>query len=121
MGDLRRGLLHAVDPGRPGGTSSSRSRRASVPIRWGRSGSARAGDLAFSYGNVAQDEGAADAQIAIKQGWKTADVATDKQIVYNVDTCEAFANKFKALGGKVVSTADAGPRVTTRSATWPTA
>ena len=62
-----------------------------------------AGQLAFSYGNVAQDEGAADAQIAIKQGWKTADVVTDKQIVYNVDVCEAFANKFKALGGKVIS------------------
>src|SRR5579884_3536158 len=63
-----------------------------------------AGKLAFSYGNVAQDEGAADAQIAIKQGWKTADVVYDKQIVYNVDTCEAFANKFKALGGTVEST-----------------
>jgi branched-chain amino acid transport system substrate-binding protein len=62
-----------------------------------------AGKLAFSYGNVAQDEGAADAQIAIKQGWKTADVVADKQIVYNVDVCEAFANKFKALGGKVIS------------------
>jgi branched-chain amino acid transport system substrate-binding protein len=63
-----------------------------------------AGELAFSYGNVAQDEGAADAQIAIKQGWKTADVVYDKQIVYNVDTCEAFINKFKSLGGKVIST-----------------
>ncbi len=62
-----------------------------------------AGELAFSYGNVAQDEGAADAQIAIKQGWKTADVVTDKQIVYSVDVCEAFTNKFKALGGKVIS------------------
>lgn len=62
------------------------------------------GQLAFSFGNVAQDEGAADAQIAIKQGWKTADVVTDKQIVYNVDVCEAFINKFKALGGKIVST-----------------
>ncbi len=62
-----------------------------------------AGELAFSYGNVAQDEGAADAQIAIKQGWKTATVVTDKQIVYSVDVCEAFTNKFKALGGKVIS------------------
>jgi branched-chain amino acid transport system substrate-binding protein len=62
-----------------------------------------AGKLAFSYGNVAQDEGAADAQIAIKQGWKTADVVTDKQIVYSVNVCQAFANKFKALGGKVIS------------------
>jgi branched-chain amino acid transport system substrate-binding protein len=61
------------------------------------------GQLAYSFGNVAQDEGAADAQIAIKQGWKTADVVTDKQIVYNVDVCLAFANKFKSLGGKIVS------------------
>lgn len=61
------------------------------------------GQLAFSYGNVAQDEGAADARIAIKQGWKTANVATDKQIVYNVDVCEAFTNEFKKLGGKIVS------------------
>ena len=61
-----------------------------------------AGALAFSYGNVAQDEGAADAQIAKKQGWKTAIVLTDKQIVYNEDVCSAFAQKFKALGGKVV-------------------
>jgi branched-chain amino acid transport system substrate-binding protein len=62
-----------------------------------------AGQLAFSYGNVAQDEGAADAEIAIKQGWKTAVVATDKQIVYNQNTCQAFTNEFKALGGKVLS------------------
>jgi branched-chain amino acid transport system substrate-binding protein len=63
-----------------------------------------AGSLAFSFGNVAQDEGAADAQIAIKQGWKTADVAVDKQIVYNQDTCKAFETKFQALGGKLVDT-----------------
>jgi branched-chain amino acid transport system substrate-binding protein len=61
-----------------------------------------AGSLAFSFGNVAEDEGAADAQIAIKNGWKTADVATDKQIVYNQDVCKSFATKFQALGGKIV-------------------
>jgi branched-chain amino acid transport system substrate-binding protein len=63
-----------------------------------------AGKLAFSYGNVAQDEGAADARIAIKQGWKTADVVIDKQIVYSQNVCQAFANKFAALGGKVLNT-----------------
>ena len=63
-----------------------------------------AGKLAFSFGNVAQDEGAADAQIAIKQGWKTADVVIDKQIVYNQNVCQAFANKFASLGGKVLNT-----------------
>lgn len=62
------------------------------------------GKLAFSFGNVAQDEGAADAQIAIKQGWKTAAVLYDKQIVYNQDVCQAFASKFASLGGKVLST-----------------
>jgi branched-chain amino acid transport system substrate-binding protein len=63
-----------------------------------------AGKLAFSYGNVAQDEGAADAQIAIKQGWKTADVVIDKQIVYSQNVCQAFATKFASLGGKVRNT-----------------
>ncbi len=61
------------------------------------------GQLAFSYGNVAQDEGAADARIAVKQGWKTAVVVTDKQIVYSQNVCQAFTNKFTSLGGKVVS------------------
>jgi len=62
-----------------------------------------AGQLAFSFGNVAQDEGAADARIAIKQGWKTAVVVTDKQIVFSQNVCQAFASKFQALGGKVIS------------------
>jgi|GEM_PF-683316 len=60
------------------------------------------GKLAFTYGNVAQDEGAADARIAIKQGWRTADVITDKQIAFNVDTCEAFLSEYQALGGRVI-------------------
>jgi branched-chain amino acid transport system substrate-binding protein len=60
------------------------------------------GALAFSYGNVAQDEGTADAQIAKKQGWKTAVVVTDKQIVYNQNVCSTFAQKFAAMGGKVI-------------------
>lgn len=61
-----------------------------------------AGELAFSYGNVAQDEGAADAQLAIKNGWKTANVATDKQIAYNQEVCASFEKKYKELGGKIV-------------------
>lgn len=62
-----------------------------------------AGELAFSYGNVAQDEGAADAQVAIKHGWKTAAVATDKQIAYNQEVCATFEKKYKELGGKIVT------------------
>jgi branched-chain amino acid transport system substrate-binding protein len=61
-----------------------------------------AGALAFTYGNVAQDEGSAVAQLAIKKGWKTADVVTDKQIVYSVNVCKSFTKKFEELGGKVV-------------------
>jgi branched-chain amino acid transport system substrate-binding protein len=62
-----------------------------------------AGKLAFSYGNVAQDEGAAYAELAIKKGWKTADVVTDKSIVYEVNNCQAFTKRFTELGGKVVA------------------
>jgi branched-chain amino acid transport system substrate-binding protein len=61
------------------------------------------GKLAFSYGNVAQDEGAAFAQLAIKNGAKTADVITDKSIVYEVNDCQAFTKRFTELGGKVVA------------------
>jgi branched-chain amino acid transport system substrate-binding protein len=61
-----------------------------------------AGKLAFTYGNVAQDEGAAVAQLAIQKGWKTANVVTDKQIVYSVNVCKSFTQKFEELGGKVV-------------------
>jgi branched-chain amino acid transport system substrate-binding protein len=61
------------------------------------------GKLAFSYGNVAQDEGAAYAQLAIKNGWKTATVVTDKSIVYEVNNCQAFTKRFTELGGKVVA------------------
>jgi branched-chain amino acid transport system substrate-binding protein len=61
------------------------------------------GKLAFSYGNVAQDEGAAFAQLAIKNGVRTADVVTDKSIVYEVNDCQAFTKRFEQLGGKVVA------------------
>ena len=47
--------------------ASSRSRPASAPTRWGRSGSATEGKLAFSFGNVAQDEGSAMAPVAWSQ------------------------------------------------------
>jgi branched-chain amino acid transport system substrate-binding protein len=63
-----------------------------------------AGDLAFTFGSIAQDEGAALAQVAIQHGWKTADVVEDKAIAYTVDDAVAFAQRFKQLGGKVVNT-----------------
>jgi branched-chain amino acid transport system substrate-binding protein len=61
------------------------------------------GKLAFSYGNVAQDEGAALAELANQKGWKTANVVTDKSIAYTQNVCQAFEQRFTDLGGKVVS------------------
>jgi branched-chain amino acid transport system substrate-binding protein len=60
-----------------------------------------AGKLAFSFGNVAQDEGAAMAKTAIDKGWKTANVISDKALVYTQNVCQSFAIKFAELGGKV--------------------
>ena len=60
------------------------------------------GKLAFSFGNVAQDEGSAMAQYAWGQGWKTAALATDTVIVYFKNVVQAFKARFTQLGGKVV-------------------
>jgi branched-chain amino acid transport system substrate-binding protein len=60
------------------------------------------GKLAFSFGNVAQDEGSAMAELAWKHGWKTADLAKDTVIVYFKAVVTAFKARFKQLGGKIV-------------------
>ena len=60
------------------------------------------GKLAFSFGNVAQDEGSAMAQYAWDRGWKTSALATDTVIVYFKNVVEAFKARFTELGGKVV-------------------
>jgi branched-chain amino acid transport system substrate-binding protein len=59
------------------------------------------GQLAFSYGNVAQDEGAALAELADQKGWKTANVVTDKSIAYTQNVCQAFEQRFTELGGEI--------------------
>ncbi len=61
------------------------------------------GKLAFSFGNVAQDEGSAMAQYAWAKGWKTASLATDTVIVYFKDVVKAFKARFTQLGGKIVA------------------
>jgi branched-chain amino acid transport system substrate-binding protein len=61
----------------------------------------KAGKLAFSFGNVAQDEGSAMAEVAWKHGWKTADLAKDTVIVYFKAVVTAFKARFKQLGGKI--------------------
>ena len=63
------------------------------------------GALAFSFGNVAQDEGSAMAQWAWGKGWKTAGTATNTLLVYFKEVVQAFQIRFKQLGGKIVSQA----------------
>jgi branched-chain amino acid transport system substrate-binding protein len=68
----------------------------------GPKGFGKPGKLAFSFGNVAQDEGSAMAQLAWNKGWKTADLAKDTTIVYFRAVVNAFKARFKQLGGKIV-------------------
>jgi branched-chain amino acid transport system substrate-binding protein len=61
------------------------------------------GKLAFSIGNVAQDEGAAMAEWAYKQKkWTTAALATNNLLIYFKNIVQAFNKRFTELGGKVV-------------------
>jgi branched-chain amino acid transport system substrate-binding protein len=62
-----------------------------------------AGKLAFSYGNVAQDEGAAMAEYAYNvKHWHTAITVTNNLLVYFKDIIQAFTSRFKQLGGTIV-------------------
>jgi branched-chain amino acid transport system substrate-binding protein len=61
------------------------------------------GRLAFSYGNVAQDEGSAMAEFAWKKGWRSASLATDTVIVYFRNVVQAFKARWGQLGGKIVT------------------
>jgi branched-chain amino acid transport system substrate-binding protein len=61
------------------------------------------GRLAFSYGNLAQDEGSAMAEYAWKRGWRDASLATDTVIVYFRNVVQAFEARWKQLGGKIVA------------------
>lgn len=59
------------------------------------------GSQAFSFGNVAQDEGAAMAEFAIDQGWMTAATIKDNLIVYFQDVVDAFTVRYEELGGTI--------------------
>jgi branched-chain amino acid transport system substrate-binding protein len=61
------------------------------------------GKLAFSFGNVAQDEGSAMAQYAWSKGWRKAALATDGVIVYFKDVVKSFKARWIQLGGKIVA------------------
>jgi branched-chain amino acid transport system substrate-binding protein len=70
------------------------------PKRFG----SKLGKLAFSFGNVAQDEGAAMAELAIQHHWRRATVVTDNLLVYFKNVTKAFSVRYKQLGGKIVHT-----------------
>ncbi|HEU0335973.1 MAG TPA: ABC transporter substrate-binding protein [Gaiellaceae bacterium] len=68
------------------------------PKRFGKKGR-----LAFTFGNVAQDEGSAMAEYAWRKGWRTASLATDTVIVYFKNVVQAFEARWKELGGEIVA------------------
>ncbi len=63
-----------------------------------------AGHIAFSFGNVAQDEGAVLAEFATDRGWENAVVVKDNLRIYFQDVVDAFDVRFQELGGTVVAT-----------------
>jgi branched-chain amino acid transport system substrate-binding protein len=60
------------------------------------------GRLAFSFGNVAQDEGSAMAEYAWRRGWRTAALGTNTLLVYFKNVVQAFEKRFTQLGGRIV-------------------
>jgi len=68
------------------------------PKRFGKSGR-----MAFSFGNVAQDEGSAMAEYAFRKGWRTANLATNTYLVYFKNVVQAFEKRFTQLGGKIAA------------------
>jgi branched-chain amino acid transport system substrate-binding protein len=61
------------------------------------------GRLAFSFGNLAQDEGSAMAEYAWRKGWRTASLATNTLLVYFKNVVQAFQKRFTQLGGRIVA------------------
>ena len=61
------------------------------------------GRLAFSFGNLAQDEGSAMAEYAWRRGWRDAALATDTVIVYFRNVVQAFEARWRQLGGNIVA------------------
>ena len=61
------------------------------------------GRLAFSFGNLAQDEGSAMAEFAWRKGWRSASLATDTVIVYFRNVVQAFKARWQQLGGTIAT------------------
>lgn len=60
------------------------------------------GRLAFTLGNIAQDEGAAMAEYSYKRGWRTAIIVQDNLLAYFRNVGAAFKVRFQQLGGRIV-------------------
>jgi branched-chain amino acid transport system substrate-binding protein len=60
------------------------------------------GRLAFSLGNIAQDEGAAMAEYSYARGWRRAVVVRDNLLAYFQNIADSFKARFTELGGEVV-------------------
>ena len=59
------------------------------------------GEVSLSFGNVAQDEGSAMAELAWKKGWRKADLAKDDTFVYFKAVVSAFKARWLQLGGTI--------------------
>ncbi len=62
------------------------------------------GEIAFSFGNMGQDEGAVMAEFAMDQGWENAVIVKDNLIAYFQDVVDAFDVRYQELGGNVLTT-----------------
>ncbi len=60
------------------------------------------GRLAFTLGNIAQDEAAAMAEYAMHRGWKRAVIVKDNLLVYFQNVADLFKQRYEELGGQVV-------------------
>jgi branched-chain amino acid transport system substrate-binding protein len=60
------------------------------------------GRLAFSFGNIAQDEAAAMAEYAIHRGWKRAIIVKDNLLAYFRNVADLFKQRYEELGGEIV-------------------
>lgn len=63
------------------------------------------GPLAFTFNTSTAAMGAANAEFALEEGWKTAFVLTDTLFTFARQECSAFKQAFEKGGGKVVGEA----------------
>jgi branched-chain amino acid transport system substrate-binding protein len=60
------------------------------------------GKLAFTLGNIAQDEAAAMAEYSIHRGWKRAIIVKDNLLAYFQNVADLFKQRYSELGGQIV-------------------